>query len=99
MKFPLQKSLYHLERIAANLRHGNLEYSSYVSEHLRNMIRLNRIESFKYLFSRTILATARSYASILHLTNLLGLAIWEHRPEICDFLMAIDFIYQTAADF
>lgn len=77
--------------IAALLGNDHLEYSSYVSEHLRHAIRLNRVESFKYLFSRSNIIDYRSSTYHLHLTNLLGLAVSEHRTEICEFLMAINF--------
>lgn len=79
------------EQLAAYLGNRILEYAPNVAEQLQAAIRLHRPESFRCLFHHSRFLVAHRYNYNQHMANFLGLAVWEHQPEICEYLLGVGF--------
>jgi hypothetical protein len=79
------------DQLAVYLDGRLLSYSPAVAAQLQRAIRLHRPGSFRHLFDRTTFLAAHRYNYNTHITDFLGLAVWEHQPEICEYLLGIAF--------
>lgn len=79
------------ERLAAYLGDHVLEHSLEVDDRLEAAIRLNRPGSFRCLYAHIHFPDPLGYIHTRQLSYYLGLALLHHQPEICDFLLEIDF--------
>jgi hypothetical protein len=79
------------ERLAAYLGDRIVLYSPSVDSQLKEAIRLHRPDFFRCLFGHTRFLAAHLNSYGQQLTNYLNIALVHHQPEICDFLLEIDF--------